>query len=395
MSVVKRSSATDPGIHEFELTNGAGTMVAKISEFGARLTHLLVPDRSGSMVDVVMGFDTYEQLQHSINSIDDPYAGAVIGRISGRVCPSDKVRLNGTTYKLFANEPLTNSSLHGGKIGFDKKVWKGEILPCPEPGSASAKFTMVSPDGDENYPGTLNLSLVYTVTAKNELKFGYEANLDSEPGTGASGGVGETALSLTNHAYFNLSGFQDPTVLHHYCHFASKDHLLADMDSLTLIGVHSQELGSSESAIRDPIYDNEFDSVMDFMTKPKRIGDDIHSHKLAKFRGYDHAYALLPTKTNDRLQTIPISKIASVWSETTGIKMDVLTDEPSFVFYTGNWVSDQLVGKNGVRYGPHCAFSIECQRYNNAISIDSWREQVLLSRDQTYSQNSIYQFSLI
>ncbi|OMJ16031.1 Aldose 1-epimerase [Smittium culicis] len=423
MKVERFPISNDGAVEAFKLSNKESTLVAQVSTFGARLTHLWVQDKDGNMIDVLMGFNTHEDLIHSIQNVDDPYIGAVIGRISGSVLPSDNVRLNGTNYKLNVNVTRNGASHHGGNSGFDKKNWTGEIISGD---LASVKLTYKSKNNEENYPGSLLITLIYTVTDNNEIKLEYHGelvdedldNIDFKNCVEGAVEVNETALSLTNHAYFNLTGFKESTIHDHYCSFISNNYLLADMKTLVVNGTCINDYSENKPDLdlkyhnqqhqlpeKDSLYDSSFDDIMDFSTKPKKIGEGINSPLLASFKGYDHVYSTLETKKNHSKQELaaginpcPIYKIqhvASIWSETSGIRMNVLSDEPSIVFYTGNWISNDLVGKNNTQYGKQCALSIECQRYNNAVNIDKWREQVILKRGQVYSQNTIYQFTKI
>ncbi|OMJ17142.1 Aldose 1-epimerase [Smittium culicis] len=134
--------------------------------------------------------------------------------------------------------------------------------------------------------------------------------------------------------------------------------------------------------------------LMDFMTRPKNIGPDIHNPLLSQtFGGYDNIYTVMDTKLNDGSKHYPVVNVANIWSKLTGICMKVSTDEPCFVFYTGNSLPNDLIGKNGIKHGKHAAFSIETQRYNNAINIPKWKDMVTLKRGQLFSQNTIFGFS--
>jgi len=177
----------------YTLTNSQG-MIAKVITYGALLTELHVPDRTGAVKDVVLGFKSIEQYEG-----DHPYFGTTIGRVGNRIAKG-KFKLNGQEYTLATNNGPNH--LHGGVKGFDKRVWRSQIVPAPD--GAAVKFTYVSADMEEGYPGALAATVTYTLTNRNELRLDYTANTDKP-----------TIVNLTNHSYFNLAGEGQGDILGH------------------------------------------------------------------------------------------------------------------------------------------------------------------------------------
>ncbi|OMJ08006.1 Aldose 1-epimerase [Smittium culicis] len=389
MSVESFPISKDGSVNAYKLTNKDATLIVQVSTFGARLTHLWTLDKNNELTDIILGFDSHEEMVASYDGKLDPYISAVIGRISGSIYPCDNIELNNTTYSLQVNVARTGASHHGGLVSIDKHIWSPEIVTTNPP---SVKFTTISPHNECNYPGTLEISITYTVTDENQLKLEYRAKfLDDGP---LNDTITETALSLTNHAYFNLTGFKEPTVDNHTCNFTTCNYLLSDMENFILNGEMSRDYSDKNVVLGKPDPVEKRSKLMDFMTQPKNIGPDIHNPLLAQtFGGYDNIYAVMDTKLNDGSKIYPIVNVAKIWSNLTGICMKVSTDEPCFVFYTGNSLPNDLVGKKGIIHGKHAAFSFETQRFNNAINIPKWKDMVTLKRGQLFSQNTIFGFS--
>ncbi|PVU90810.1 hypothetical protein BB559_004424 [Furculomyces boomerangus] len=368
MSVQSVSISKDDSVNSYILSNSEGSLSVHISQYGARVTHVFVQDRSGKLVDVAMGFDTHDQLLESISEIDDPYIGAIVGRVAGSIFPCDSVKLNGLEYSLNSNK-ANGASHHGGLVGFDKRIWNAKIINQNPP---TVEFSYLSKHGEEGYPGNLLVSVIYSVSNNNEINIKYEAHLVQD----GEHDVDETIMNITNHTYFNLSGFKETTIRDHFLKIYSEKYL-----------------GVSQNLVHNGTLLHVNDSPLDF-TVARKIGERIDEFDKSSLRGYDHVYVIQPTKNNNLDSEYPIKKAAKVWCESTGICLEILSDEPGLVLYTGNWISPKLEGK-GTKYQNYCAFALESQRFNNSINIPEWKEQVLLKKDQKYSQNTTFRFSLV
>ncbi|OMJ08007.1 Aldose 1-epimerase [Smittium culicis] len=387
MSIESFPISKDGSIIAYKLKNKEGSLAVQLSTFGARLTHLWTLNKDKELVDVLIGFDTHEELVASFEGKADPYIGAVI-------------ELNNSSYSFNVNFPKNGASHHGGFIGIDKRIWTPKIISTDPP---AIKFVYVSPHNEENYPGTLEISVTYTATDENQLKLEYRAKfLDDGP---LNDTVIETALSLTNHAYFNLTGFKEPTVENHICSFVTTDYLLSNLETKIFNGELSRDYSDKNTVLGQYNPVQKRAHLMDFMKEPKSVGPDLYNPLiLNSFGGYNHVFTVLETKKNDQNDDIDgyyadsnyrLNQVAKIWSNNSGISMRVLTDEPAFVFYTGNFLPEDLYGKNGIQFRKHSGFALQLQRYNNALNFPKWKEQMLLQRGKLYSQNSIYEFSII
>ena len=332
-------SKSPKGIELYELENDNGVR-AQIITYGARIAKLLVPNKNGEMIDVVAGFDTPDGFLG-----ENPYFNAVIGRVGNRIGGAT-FTLDGKKYDLFKNDG--NNHLHGGKCGFDSRIWNATILD-----GASLKLERVSQDGEEGYPGNLKVSVTYTLTNENSLVLEYEATCDKD-----------TICSLTNHAYFNLDGDFESVLQHEV--FIDANYLTAVDDELIPHG----ELKD----VRETAFD---------FTKEKKIGKDIKAdeHMLKIARGYDFNYVL-----NGK----GFRKVASARSEKSGVKMDVFTDRACMQFYTGSFL-EGLVGKKVYNY--QSAFCMETQGYPNACNVPSF-ESMTLEKGKKYQAKTEYKFSV-
>ena len=327
------------GIDRYRIDNGKGAMV-EIITFGARITKLIVPDRAGEPTDVVLGYD-----DPAAYFDDTTYFGAIIGRVGNRI---DKGRfaLNGKTYALATNDGANH--LHGGKVGFDHRVFKAMPLD-----SNKLELTYTSPDGEEGYPGEVKVTVVYTLEEDNALTISYRATTSAD-----------TPLNLTNHAYFNLNG-----------------------DALS-VGGHIAQINADRLTDVDEglIPHGELLNVMgtpfDF-TSPKPIGRDWDGdHRLLKIArgGYDFNYVLSDSA----------KEVACVTGDKSGIVMTVLSDRPCVQFYTGNFL-DGVEGKQIYPY--HSAFCLETQGYPNAVNVPSF-PSCILKAGETFSSTTTYRFGI-
>ena len=325
----------------YALSNGR--MTAKVMTYGAILTELDVPDRNGKPGNVVLGFDSLEGYLAG-----HPYFGATVGRVANRVGGA-KFSLDGKDYTLAVNNGP--NSLHGGVKGFDKVVWKAEDASGPT--GPAVKFTYRSPDGEEGYPGNLDVAVTYTVTDQNELKIDYKATTDKA-----------TPVVLTNHSYFNLAGPASGTILDHELTLAAGQYTPGDA---TMIPT-----GSIVPVKGTPL---------DFTTATP-IGARIDQIK-ADPVGYDHNFVIDPGAR-------PAARVRDPKS---GRVMDVFTTEPGVQFYTGNFLDGSVKGKGGVAYKKHQAFCLEAQHFPDSVHHANF-PSTILRPGQTYTQTTIYQFGV-
>lgn len=326
----------------YTLTNARG-MTAKIMTYGAILTELHAPDRTGKMGDVVLGFSTLGGYLKG-----HPFFGATVGRYANRIARG-KFTLDGKAYTLATNNAPNH--LHGGEKGFDKKVWKA--APVRRPDGPAVRFTLTSPDGDEGYPGTLQVAVVYTLTNKNALRIDYSATTDKA-----------TPVNLTNHSYFNLAGRGD--VGSHVAAFNAARYTPVDATSIP-------------TGVIAPVAGTPFD-----FSRPHRIGERIEQIGKNPNTGYDHNYV--------KNGGSKFARAATVYEPTTGRVLTMHTSEPGFQFYTGNFLDGTLTGKNGVVYKKHTAFCLEAQHYPDSPNRPNF-PSTILRPGQTYRQRTEYVFS--
>ncbi len=318
----------------FTLQNSAGVSVA-IMNYGATIQSVRTPDREGNLADITLGFDTLEEYV----SGNTPYFGAICGRVANRIAGA-RFTLEGIDYTLAANDGA--NSLHGGQKGFDKVVWNAEYM------DGGVCFRMRSPDGDEGYPGTLDVSVVYTLSEDSTLALHYEATTDAT-----------TILNLTNHAYFNLAGHAAGTVLDHVVAIAADSTTPVNPDTL----IPSGEIVSVA------------DSPMDLRT-PVRLGDRFE----ALPRGYDNNFVLGQSS----------GTVVRVTEPTSGRSIEMETGEPGVQLYTGFFLDD-VAGKDGATYGQFGGLCLEAQHYPDSIHHPHFPTTVLDPHD-TYTQRTSYRF---
>jgi aldose 1-epimerase len=341
--VQKSSFGTLPdgtAVDLYTLANANG-LVAKVATYGAIITELHVPDRQGKLRDIVLGFDNLGQYLKG-----HPYFGATVGRVANRIAKG-RFTLDGKTYALATkNGP---NHLHGGLKGFDKVIWKAE----PQPGAA-VRFAYTSPDGEEGYPGTLEVAVTITLTDANELRLDYRA-ITNKP----------TPVNLTNHSYFNLAGHGD--VLRHELMIAA-DHYTPSDSALIPTG-EIRPVGGTP---------------MDF-TRPEVVGArfaQLHTVPV----GYDHNYVL-----NSGGKGLALA--ARVYEPETGRVMEVHTTEPGVQLYTANFLDGSLTGKGGVVYLQHTGLCLETQHFPDSVNQPAF-PSTIVRPGQTYSQTTVYKFSV-
>ncbi len=321
----------------FTITNGKGAKVT-LTNFAGAVVNLFMPDRNGKMDDIVLGYDNLDGYIQG-----DSSHGALVGRYANRIANA-AFTLNGVEHKLFANE--NTNTLHGGMVGFNKRVWTIDATT-----DNSITFGYVSPDGEENFPGTVKVTCTYTLTDENELKLEYTGVSDQD-----------TVLNLTNHTYFNLGGLDNDTVLDH--------ELQLNADCYTPV---------NDSLIPTGEIKDVTDTPFDFRT-PKLIGMDVNSGAV---RGYDHNYMLG--------EAHEMRKAAVVYHEATGREMTVYTDKPAIQLYTAIGLNGTDIGKGGRAMKFQTALCLESQFAPDSPNQPNFPD-CTLRKGEEYKFTTIYAF---
>ena len=336
-------------VNQYTLKNEQGMEVSVIN-YGGRITHLKAPDKNGKYEDVVIGFDSLSQYLEN-----NPYFGALIGRYGNRIA-NGKFSLDGKEYQLPTNNGP--NSLHGGDQGFDKVFWQIEKMHENDD-NAALKLTYTSADMEMGYPGTLQVTVIYTLISDNSLMVKYEATTDKK-----------TVINLTQHSYFNLSGNFNESITDHEVMLAADTYLPVDE---TLIPTGELR----------PVENTPFD-----FREAKAIGKEIgiENEQLKIAGGYDHCWVL-----ND--QDSGMRKVASAYHQESGRLLEVFTDQPAIQFYTGNFLDGTLPqrGGNGM-YGHRTGFCFETQHYPDSPNQEDFPTTVL-NPGQTYSIATRFKFS--
>ena len=336
----------------YTLRNARGCE-ARISNYGGIVVSLTVPDRNGKLDDVLLGFDTLPEYE-----ANSPYFGALIGRYGNRIARG-KFTLDGKDYTLAINDPP--NTLHGGKVGFDKRVWQATEGSSSEGPTLTLRYT--SKDGEEGYPGTLKVTAVYTLNNDNALTVDFTATTDAP-----------TVLNLTNHAYFDLRGAASTgDILGHEVTLKASKYLPVDATSIPL-------------GEQRPVAGTPFD-----FTKPMAIGsriDDPDPQLHLGPGGYDHCY-VLDGYTEKREPFLA----AHVYEPTSGRVLELWTSEPGVQFYTGNFLKGAFAGKGGKVYGKRSAFCLEPQHFPDSPNQPGF-PSVVLRPGQTYHNTFSYRFSV-
>ena len=345
MSITKidfGTRASGEKVYCYTLDNGNG-LSAEILSLGGIIKNIYVEDKNGNKTDVVLGRNNLEEYEKN-----DGYLGAAIGRHANRISNS-KFTLNGVEYSVGANE--NGNSLHGGFVGFDKKVWAVEEKDGEEP---SLVMSITSPDGEEGFPGTLELKMTYTITKYNSFKIHYYAVCDKD-----------TVCNLTNHSYFNLGGHASGAI----------DNQILQMNSSFFTPNNDACMPTGEVwAVQGTPFD---------FRVPKPFGQDINSdfEQTEKFGGYDHNFII----DGRGFRTFAVVK-----SLDTGISMEVKSDLPSVQLYTANMLSEGCY-KDGEKYGKHNAFCLETQCFPNAMEHSHYPGPVL-KKGEAYDTVTEYVF---
>ncbi|MBN1952314.1 MAG: galactose mutarotase [Bacteroidales bacterium] len=342
---MKNTTVNKDSIHMYELKNANGIEVV-LTNYGARIVSVLTPDKKGEFADIALGYNTIDEYLS-----DNIYSGPIVGRFANRIKDA-KFTLDGKEYTLYKNNG--DNTLHGGLNGFDKKVWTAS-----QEGN-SVKMTYLSPDMEEGYPGNLAVTVVYTLTDKDELKIEYEAETDAA-----------TILNLTNHTIWNLKGEGDSTILDHYFMINADEFIPVDKE-----WIPTGEIASVEG------------TALDFR-EGKQIGQDIAigDPQVENGLGFDHNWNLIK-KSEDEL-----SLAGKLWEETTGRLLEIWTTEPGMQFYSGNFLDGTVKGKSGRAYQHRSALIFETQHYPDAPNNPGFPTTVL-KPGEVYKQTTIIRFKV-
>jgi aldose 1-epimerase len=345
------TTASGQPVQLYTLVNSNG-MRADVTNYGAIIVRLLAPDRTGRMDDVVLGFDTLDAYLR-----ETPYFGALVGRYGNRIA-NGRFTLDGKTYSLATNNHPGGvpCALHGGLVGFDKVVW--EATPLLVANTAGVSLHYVSADGEEGYPGKLDVTVHYWLTNANELKILYSATTDKA-----------TPVNLTQHTYFNLRGEGNGDILGH----------IVTINASRYTPVDKGLIPTGELA---PVAGTPLD-----FTSPHAVGERIHAPdtQLALAGGYDHNWVI------DRAGA-GLAPAATVYEPSTGRTLEVWTTQPGVQFYTGNFLDGTLAGKRGVPYQARSGLCLETQHFPDSPNHPSFPTTILRPGEK-YETATIYRFS--
>lgn len=341
-------SAEGAAVTRYTLRNSSG-LEAAIITYGGVLTALRVPDRSGALADVVLGYETLEPYEDRGTSF--PYFGALVGRYANRIA-GGRFELDGVSYQLARNNGPNH--LHGGPRGFHHVVWSARDVSAGD--GPSLELTYLSPDGEEGYPGNLTVTVSYTLSERNELRIDYQATTDRA-----------TVINLTNHSYFNLAGHGD--ILSHElelnaAHFLPIDATLIPQGELCPVA----------------------GTPMDFRA-PTPVGRHIAAddEQIRHGQGYDHTWVF--DKPADTLE-----RVGQLYDPGSGRAMELLTTQPSVQLYSGSQLDGSLTGKGGRRYERFAGLCLETQHLPDSPNQPQFPSTVLRP-DQRYRQTTIYRFA--
>lgn len=328
----------------YTLTNSNG-MSVEICNYGARITKLHVPDKNGKTADVVLSFDTLEEI-----TTKETYFNSTCGRFANRI-KEGRFTLDGKTYPLAVNNGPNH--LHGGIEGFNMRVWDVRSVD-----SSKIVLHYLSPDGEEGYPGNLDVTVTYELTTDNEVKIHYEATTDKA-----------TVIGLTNHSYFNLKGAGEGLVHDHFLQLNADFHTALDDNTC-----------STGEVLK---VDN---SPYDFRTQTL-IGDRINQAAYAPNRGLDDNWVIRKNQPGE------LANAGYIYEPASGRKMEVFTTQPGVQVYTANWVEKQT-GKYGKQYEEQCAVCLETQGFPASPNYQHFPSTVLRPGEK-YDEYCIYKFSIM
>lgn len=336
-------------VYTYTMKNANG-MTVRICEFGGAIMEIRVPDRWGRHSDVVGGYDSLRDYV-----LGNGYIGALVGRTGNRIAKG-KFTLDGKDYQLFCNNG--ENSLHGGKVGYSHRIWNVKAVDGEEP---RLILTLTSPDGEEGYPGTLEVTVTYTLLNSNALSIRYEATTDAR-----------TVVNLTNHAYFNLGGYASGKIFDHVMQMDADRYLPTDA-------------GLIPTGELRPVDGTPFD-----FREPKTIGKDfdLSDPDMGIAGGYDHCICFTGGETREPVQRI------TVWEPNSGRMMQVFTNQPCVQFYSGNFLDNaEHPLKGGYPQNLQSLFCLETQKMPDSVNHPNFTDTVL-NPGEKYDYTTIYQFSV-
>jgi aldose 1-epimerase len=340
--------ATAEGVPVESFTLTGNKVTVKVISRGATITEILAPDRTGKLADVVLGFDNVAGYE----SVDNQFFGCTTGRVCNRIAKG-QFTLDGQLYQVALKQGEVNH-LHGGvKRSLDKLVWAGEKVVTPQ--GAGVRFKVVSPDGDEGYPGNLTVTVTYVVSDQDALWIEYGASTDRN-----------TPVNLTNHSYFNLAGAGEPTVLDHELQISATEYTAVDA-MLIPTGKIEPVAGTA----------------LDF-SQPTKVGARIDAVAATATQGYDHNFVLT------KRQELP-TFAAKLKDPTSGRVMSVFTTQPGLQLYTGNHLSSKP-GKGGKIYAPRSALCLETQHFPDSVNQPMF-PSTIVKPNEPYKQTTVFAFS--
>jgi aldose 1-epimerase len=332
----------------FTLKNASG-MTLKLTDYGATVVSVSVPDRNGKFSDVTLGYDSVSGYANG-----NVFFGGVVGRYANRIA-GGKFKLDGKEYQATVNDG--RNCLHGGKVGFHKVLWTGEQFETPK--GPAVKFSYLSKDGEEGFPGNVTVTVTYTLQDDNSIRIDYTGVTDKT-----------TVLNLCNHSYFNLTGDPTKTILDH--------ELMINADDFTPVDSFLIPTGKIASVGGTPFDFRKMTSV------GARIDQDDPQLKIC--RGYDMNWVLNGYSKRVR-------KVAELFDPSSGREMDVFTDQPGLQFYSGNFLNGSEIGKSGVKYQYRTGLALETQHYPDSPNEPKF-PPVTLKPGQKYHTTTIYKFSV-
>ena len=328
----------------YTLENDHG-MVVKISSYGATITSIIVPEKNGKSSEIVCGFDTFDSYFSEAYQANAPYFGGTVGRYCSQIKDS-KFTLNGEEYQL--TKIVGENNLHGGKVGFDKKIWSVKQMGTND---SRIEMGLRSDSMEEGFPGNVDINITFSLSNFNELRIDYHASTDAD-----------TPFTISNHTYFNLSGFVD-TIENH---------------TVKINSDKKQVWDDTGAATSDTI---SVEGVADDLRVGKVIGD-VHQ---AMGDGFEHYY-LFEDKG------FKLDKIAEIHESNSGRTLEISTTEPGMLFYTGKYTSDDLKRESGQQYGKYRGFCCETHRYPNGPNISDSPKSIL-KKNETYESTTIFKFT--
>lgn len=326
------------------ILNGGGGLSLQAITFGGIVTHLRVPDRRGELADVVLGFNNLAGYLAK-----HPYFGAITGRVAGRISGA-RFALDGKEFPLAVNDPPNH--LHGGLLGFDKRIWQAEVVTRAD-GAPSVRFSRISPDGEEGYPGSVRVAVTYTITPKNEFVIDSEATTDRA-----------SPISLTHHSYFNLAGEGSGSIEQHELQIFSSTYAPSDSHG----GLFGRRVAVDENNFRTP----------------KAVGEVI-----PHIRGQHGDNYFI-----DRAGPAVLVDAARLVDPQSGRVMTVRTTDECLQFYSGLFLDGSLIGKSGRPYNKHGGLCLECQGYPDGVNRPELGN-IILRPGEVYRHTTVYAFSTL